>query len=195
MCYQCNKSHLQIIQFSVNRWILLPAQVLQRELSMGYLSPQLQNLCPAQLQVSFPLLCNVLILAIICYCYVLYYLCRFLFNRTLNFCPEFNYFFTIYFSSTDYTGYIQDVQEVQESKSSKNLYFDISLLSAKDKTQLVRVMVQRGESSKRQLFLQKMQSQQPVTLSNLQVASSNMVLLNRRTVIQDAPPHSIHWPQ
>ena len=55
-------------------------------------------------------------------------------------------------------------------------------------------MVQRGESSKRQLFLQKMQTQQPVTLSNLQVASSNMVFLNRGTVIQDAPPHSIQFP-
>ena len=143
---------------------------------------------------SFPVLCNALILLIICYCYVVYYLCRFLLNRTLNFCPEFNFFFTNCFSSTDYTGYIQDIQEVQESKSSRNLYFDISLLTAKDKTQLVRVMVQRGESSKRQLFLQKMQAQQPVTLSNLQVASSNMVFLNRRTVIQDVPPHSIQFP-
>ena len=54
--------------------------------------------------------------------------------------------------------------------------------------------MQRGESSKCQLFLQKMQTQQPVTLSNLQVASSNMVFLNRGTVIQDAPPHSIQFP-
>ena len=53
--------------------------------------------------------------------------------------------------------------------------------------------MQRGESSKRQLFLQKMQTQEPVTLSNLQVASSNMVFLNRGTVIQDAPPHSIQF--
>lgn len=93
MFYQCNKGPLQIIQFSVNRWIILPAQVLQRELSMGSLNPQLQHLCQAQLQVSFPLLCNVLILLIIYYCYVFYYLHRFLLNRTLNFCAEFNYFF------------------------------------------------------------------------------------------------------
>ena len=94
MFYQCNKGHLQIIQFSVNRCIILPAQVPQRELSMGSLNPQLQHLCQAQLQVSLPLLCNVLILLIIYYCYVFYYLCRFLLNRTLNFCPEFNYFFS-----------------------------------------------------------------------------------------------------
>ena len=94
MFYQCDKGHLQIIQFSVNRCIILPAQVPQRELSMGFLlNPQLQHLCQAQLQVSFPLLCNVLILLIIYYCYVFYYLCRFLLNKTLNFCPEFNYFF------------------------------------------------------------------------------------------------------
>ena len=94
MFYQCDKGHLQIIQFSVNRCIILPAQVPQRELSMGFLlNPQLQHLCQAQLQVSFPLLCNVLLLLIIYYCYVFYYLCRFLLNKTLNFCPEFNYFF------------------------------------------------------------------------------------------------------
>ena len=94
MFYQRNKGHLQTIHFSVNRWIILPAQVPQRELSMGFLNPQLQHLCQAQLQVSFPLLCNVLILLIIYYCYVFYYLCRFLLNKTLNFCPEFNYFFS-----------------------------------------------------------------------------------------------------
>lgn len=59
---------------------------------------------------------------------------------------------------------------------------------------MVRVMVQRGESSKRQLFLQKIQTQQPLTLSNLQVASSSMVFLSRGTVIQDATPHSIQFP-
>lgn len=96
-------------------------------------------------------------------------------------------------STTNYTDYIQDVQQVQESKSSRDPYFDISLLTAKDKTQLVRVMVQRGESSRHQLFLQKMQTQQPATLSNLQVASSNMVFINRGTVIQGTPPHSIQF--
>lgn len=65
MFYQCNKGHLQIIQLSVNRWIILPAQVPQRELSMGSLNPQGQNLCQAQLQVSSPLLCNLLILLMI----------------------------------------------------------------------------------------------------------------------------------
>lgn len=83
---------------------------------------------------------------------------------------------------------------MQESKSTKNLYFDIQLQTERDKTQFVRVMVQRRESSKRQFFLNKLQTQQPITLSNLQVTPSNMVFLNKGTAIQDAPPHSVQFP-
>ena len=83
---------------------------------------------------------------------------------------------------------------MQESKSTKNLYFDIQLQTGKDETQSVRVMVQRGESSKRQLFLNKLQTQQPIKLSNLQVTPSNMVFLNKGTAIQDAPSHSLQFP-
>ena len=74
------------------------------------------------------------------------------------------------------------------------MYFDIQLHTGKDKTQSVRVIVQRGESSKRQLFLNKLQTQQPITLSNLQVAPSSMVFLNKGTAIQDAPPHFVQFP-
>lgn len=86
------------------------------------------------------------------------------------------------------------MQEVQKSKNSKNLYFDIRVETAKDDTKSVRFMVQRGESSKRQLFLDKLQAHQPITLSNLQVAPSNTVFLNKGTFIQDAPPNSIQFP-
>ena len=55
----------------------------------------------------------------------------------LNFCV----FSKISFSST-----------VQQSKNSKNFYFDIRLQTEKDKTKYVRVMVQRGKSSKRKFF-------------------------------------------
>ena len=50
---------------------------------------------------------------------------------------------------------------------------------------------QRGESPKRQFFLDKLHTQQLITLSNLQVAPSNMVFLNKATAIQDASLHSI----
>ena len=83
---------------------------------------------------------------------------------------------------------------MQESKSTKNLYFDIQLQTGKHETQSVRVMVQRGESSKRQLFLNKLQTQQPIKLSNLQVTPSNMVFLNKGTAIQDALSHSLQFP-
>ncbi|KAL9952957.1 hypothetical protein ACROYT_G040290 [Oculina patagonica] len=78
-----------------------------------------------------------------------------------------------------FTGYIQQVQEVQESKSTKNLYFDIQLQTGKDETQSVRIMVQRGESSKRQLFLNKPQTQQSITLSNLIATPSNMEFVEK----------------
>ncbi|KAL9984097.1 hypothetical protein ACROYT_G006356 [Oculina patagonica] len=53
--------------------------------------------------------------------------------------------------------------------------------TGKDETQSVRVMVHRGESSKCQLFLNKLQTQQPITLPNFQVTLSNMVFLNKGT--------------
>ena len=43
-------------------------------------------------------------------------------------------------------------------------------------------------------FLYKLQTQQPITLSNLQVATSNMVFVSKGTAIQKAPPHSIYFP-
>ena len=94
--------------------------------------------------------------------------------------------------STDCSRYIQEVQEIQQSKSSKNLYFDIRLQTAKDETQSLRFMVLKGESLKQQFFfLVKLQTQQLLTLSNLQVQPSNMVFLNKGTAIQDAPRYFI----
>lgn len=99
------------------------------------------------------------------------------------------------FSSSDFTGYIQAVQEVQKSKSTQNLYFDIQLKTGKDETHSVRIMVQRGESSKCQVFLNKLQSQQPITLSNLQVAPSNMVFLQGYSYSRCASTfHSVSIP-
>ena len=94
--------------------------------------------------------------------------------------------------STDCGRYIQEVQEIKQSESSKNLYIDIRLQTAKDETQSLRFMVQRGESSKQQFFfLGKLQTQQLLTLSNLQVQPSNMVFLNKGTAIQVAPRYFI----
>ena len=39
-----------------------------------------------------------------------------------------------------------------KEKNSKNFYFDIRLQTAKDKIKCMRVMVERGKSSKRKFF-------------------------------------------
>lgn len=51
----------------------------------------------------------------------------------------------------------------------------------------------KTKSSRRKLLLPTLQTQQTIALSKLQVAPSNMVFLNKGTVIKDAPPHSIQF--
>lgn len=54
-------------------------------------------------------------------------------------------------------------------------------------------MHQKGEGSKRQLFLDKMTAQQPIQLSNLPTSSSGTIFLNKGAVIQDVPSHSVQF--
>jgi hypothetical protein len=49
----------------------------------------------------------------------------------------------------------------------------------------VRVMKQRGDGSKRQLFIDKMQSQQPVKLTNVTVAPTATLFFNKGSVISN----------
>ncbi len=63
-------------------------------------------------------------------------------------------------------------------------------MSATDST-TIPVMHQRGDGNKRQLFLDKMAAGQPIRLSNMPVATSSTVFLNKGTVITDLPPHSL----
>ena len=48
-------------------------------------------------------------------------------------------------------------------------------------------MKQRGDTSKRQLFMDKMELQQPVKLSNMTVAQSGTVFFNKGSIISDPP--------
>lgn len=59
--------------------------------------------------------------------------------------------------------YIQHVTTDQQSKASSNLYFDVTVQISIDKFKVVWVMHQRGEGSKRQLFVDKLHNQ-PVKL-------------------------------
>lgn len=87
--------------------------------------------------------------------------------------------------------YIQHVTTDQQSKASSNLYFDVTVQISIDKFKVVWVMHQRGEGSKRQLFVDKLHNQ-PVKLSNLQSASSRAIFFNKRTSIENIPFHKVN---
>ena len=89
-------------------------------------------------------------------------------------------------SSLHWQLYIQHVTTDQQSKASSNLYFDVTVQISIDKFKVVWVMHQRGEGSKRQLFVDKLHNQ-PVKLSNLQSASSRAIFFNKCTSIENIP--------
>jgi hypothetical protein len=93
------------------------------------------------------------------------------------------YYKSLIFFLIAYSGYVQDVTKVQQSQRSSNLYYDVMFQMS--------VMHQRGGGNKRQLFLDKMAAGQPIRLSNMPVATSGTVFLNKGTVIMDLPPHSL----
>ena len=94
---------------------------------------------------------------------------------------------------TGLTGFVQDVTSIQQSKQSSNLYFDVHLQVSNDQTKIIRVMHQKGEGTKRQLFNDKMTAQQPIRLRNLPLSASGTLFLNKGTTIEDVPPHSINF--
>ena len=61
---------------------------------------------------------------------------------------------------------------VQESKSSSNLYFDVTVQVSTEIFKEIRVMHLKGQTSKRQLFVDRMTSQQPVKLKNMTMTQS-----------------------
>lgn len=102
-------------------------------------------------------------------------------------------FDTSFLISTVLIGYIQHVTNDQQSKASSNLYYDATVQISTDEFKVVRVMHQRGEGSKRQLFVDKMHSQQPVKLSNLQSASSGTIFFNKGASIENIPSHKVNF--
>ena len=94
---------------------------------------------------------------------------------------------------TGYIGFLQQVTDIQQSKRSSNLYYDFTLQVAEDDAKIICVMHQRGDGSKRQFFIDKMNAQQPIKLSNLPTQTSGTIFLNNATVIQDVPDHSVQF--
>lgn len=54
-------------------------------------------------------------------------------------------------------------------------------------------MHQKGNASKRQLFVDRMTAQQPIKLTNMTVASSGTIFLNKGASIEDVPTHVINF--
>ena len=80
---------------------------------------------------------------------------------------------------------------VKQSQSRSNLYFDVKVQTSKQEGKIVKVTHQKGDGSKRQVFVDKMNAQQPVKISNLSVTASGTMFFNKGAGIQDLPSHTI----
>eukprot|EP00794_Sanderia_malayensis_P013403 gene13403-14779_t len=80
-------------------------------------------------------------------------------------------------STMDFTGYIISVAELDYSQNG-NPFYDIHIKTSIEKTELVRVMVRANPGVKRQLFLQKQASAQPITLKNIEKTDSGTSFFN-----------------
>ena len=69
---------------------------------------------------------------------------------------------------------------MHQSQKSSNFYFDVKVPTSPSQFTQVRVMKQREDGSKRQLFIDKMESQQPVKLP-----TSLLHLLEHHSSIRD----------
>ena len=97
-------------------------------------------------------------------------------------------FFLVY---TGFTGYVQKINDVRKSESGSNYYFDVHLQVSQEDVQLIRVMTTKSDTSKHQMFRDKLHAQQPIQLNLLRVAPSGMVFMHNGTVVKDAPTISI----
>ena len=80
---------------------------------------------------------------------------------------------------------------VKQSQASSNLYFDVKVQTANQESKIVKVMHQKGDGCKRHIFVDKMNAQQPVKISNLSVTASGTMFFNKGAGIQDLPSHTI----
>lgn len=64
---------------------------------------------------------------------------------------------------------------------------------SEEETKQIRVMHQKNDGSKRQIFLDKKAAQQPIKLTSLTVAQSGTIFFNRSASVQDVPNHVIKF--
>ena len=87
---------------------------------------------------------------------------------------------------------MQQVNGNRKSEHGSNHYFDLYLQISEEDNQLIRVMTNgMDDIAKNQLFRDKQQAEQPITISNLRIASSGMVFMHNNTVIKDVPTMSV----
>jgi len=87
---------------------------------------------------------------------------------------------------------VQQADGNRKSDHGSNHYFDLSLQISEDKNQMIRVMTTgMDDTTKNQLLRDKQQAEQPITITNLRVASSGMVFMHNNTVIKDIPTMSV----
>jgi len=97
-----------------------------------------------------------------------------------------------FFFKSGFTGYVQQVNGNRKSDHGSNHYFDLYLQISEEKNQMIRVMTTgMDDTTKNQLLRDKQQAEQPITITNLRVASSGMVFMHNNTVIKDIPTMSV----
>ncbi|CAH3187671.1 unnamed protein product [Porites lobata] len=95
-------------------------------------------------------------------------------------------------SSASFTGYVQQVNDNRKSGHGSNHYFDIYLQVSEESSQMIRVMTSGlDDTTKQQLFQNKQQAQQPITISNLRVVPSGMIFMHNNSVIKDTTSMSL----
>ena len=89
---------------------------------------------------------------------------------------------------------MQQVNGTRKSDHGSNHYFDLYLQVSEEGNQMIRVMTAgMDDTAKHQLFRDKKHAQQPITLTNLRVASSGVVFMHNNTVVKDVPTMSVRF--
>lgn len=80
----------------------------------------------------------------------------------------------LFFVYSGFTGYVQQVVGDRKSDHGSNHYFDLYLQISEDNNQMIRIMTTAmNDTTKNQLFQDKQKAEQPITITNLRVASSS----------------------
>ena len=87
------------------------------------------------------------------------------------------------------------VHDLKKSMTnSSNSYFDIDFQVGENDSETSRVVINKSDTSRRQLFLDKFNSEQALQLSKLRPVASGKIFMNQTATVKDLPTHSIPFP-